>query len=159
MDILNAEYLLFFSCAKENGLRYLLIGGYAVNYYGYVRNTHDLDIWLAPTNENKNKFIQTLVCMGYAEHEVEALAEEDFSTHFTATIGGPEDQMDFLTFVHYNIDFDAAEKEKVTHITADDLQMHFVPYNFLVEMKLLARRDKDIFDITQLNRLRNLRGS
>jgi len=31
----------------------MLIGGYAVNYYGYNRNTDDMDVWLAPTNENK----------------------------------------------------------------------------------------------------------
>ena len=31
---------------------------YAVNYYGYLRNIDDLDIWLAPTNENRDAFIE-----------------------------------------------------------------------------------------------------
>ncbi len=53
MDILHPEFLLFLRCAQTNNLRYMLIGGYAVNYYGYNRNTDDMDIWLAPTNENK----------------------------------------------------------------------------------------------------------
>jgi hypothetical protein len=34
MDILNEEFLLFLKCAGQNKLRYMLIGGYAVNYYG-----------------------------------------------------------------------------------------------------------------------------
>ena len=51
MDILNDEFLLFLKCAQQSELRYLLIGGYAVNYYGYSRNTDDMDVWLAPTNE------------------------------------------------------------------------------------------------------------
>jgi len=56
MDVLNKEFRLFLQCAQQTRLRYLLIGGYAVNYYGYIRNTDDLDIWLAPTNENKEAF-------------------------------------------------------------------------------------------------------
>lgn len=67
MDVLNKEFLLFLRCAQQNHLHYLIIGGYAVNYYGYIRNTDDLDIWLAPTNENKESFKKTLRCMGYAE--------------------------------------------------------------------------------------------
>ena len=34
MDILNKEFLLFINCAAKNKLRYLLIGGYAVNFHG-----------------------------------------------------------------------------------------------------------------------------
>jgi len=34
---LNNEFLLFLSCAEQNNLKYMLIGGYAVNYYGYNR--------------------------------------------------------------------------------------------------------------------------
>ena len=30
----------------------MLIGGYAVIYYGYERSTNDLDVWLQPENEN-----------------------------------------------------------------------------------------------------------
>ena len=69
MDLLNDELLLFFSCAQKNKLRYMIIGGYAVNYYGYNRNTDDLDIWMKPANENKLAFIQTLLCMNYLKAE------------------------------------------------------------------------------------------
>jgi len=44
MDIENEEFLLFLKCAKQNDLRYMCIGGYAINYYGYHRVTEDLDI-------------------------------------------------------------------------------------------------------------------
>ena len=38
----------------------MLIGGYAVIYYGYERTTGDMDIWLEPSNENKDKLIDAL---------------------------------------------------------------------------------------------------
>ena len=86
MDILNHEFLLFLKCAQQNSLRYMVIGGYAVNYYGYNRNTDDMDIWIAPTNENKNAFMNTLLCMNYSEQEVSPLHKEDFTKGFMGVI-------------------------------------------------------------------------
>ena len=33
---------------NANGVRYLLIGGYAVGFHGYPRATNDMDIFVAP---------------------------------------------------------------------------------------------------------------
>ena len=57
MDIENKEFLSFLRCAGKNNLRYLCIGGYAVNYYGFHRATDDMDIWIAPTTQNKKHFL------------------------------------------------------------------------------------------------------
>src|SRR5438477_5635521 len=100
MDILNSEFLLFLKCAQDNNLRYLLIGGYAVNYYGYNRNTSDMDIWLAPTNENKQLLINTLLCMKYSATEVAPLYDEDFTKPFIGIINANDENMNILTFVH-----------------------------------------------------------
>jgi hypothetical protein len=35
-----------------HGVKYLLIGGWAVGYHGYPRNTGDLDIWLETDPKN-----------------------------------------------------------------------------------------------------------
>lgn len=87
MDIELPEFLNFLMCAQRNKLRYLCIGGYAVNYYGYHRMTQDLDIWIAPVNENKECFFNTLLCMGYTESEFEDIRKEDFTTCFICTLG------------------------------------------------------------------------
>lgn len=94
MDIENEEFLLFLKCAQQNSLRYLCIGGYAVNYYGYHRMTEDMDIWIAPTNENKICFLNTLKCMSYSEQEISIIAEEDFSTYFMCSLGSPPNVID-----------------------------------------------------------------
>ncbi|HNF30124.1 MAG TPA: hypothetical protein PLY81_07590 [Chitinophagaceae bacterium] len=154
MDILHPEFIVFLSCAAKNNLRYLLIGGYAVNYYGYNRHTHDLDVWLAPTNENKLAFIQTLLCMQYSENEVALLYEEDFTKPFKANIGTPTADIDVLTFVHSKISFDDAEKNKVIFAIEKDVTMNIVPYDFLRDMKLFAARNKDLLDVSELEKLR-----
>ena len=43
MDIeLPFDFKEFLRLLNENGIRYLLIGGYAVSYHGYPRATNDM---------------------------------------------------------------------------------------------------------------------
>ena len=56
MDILLPEYKALLLLLKKNDVSFMLIGGYAVIYYGYERTTSDMDIWLEPTNANKNYY-------------------------------------------------------------------------------------------------------
>jgi hypothetical protein len=154
MDILNDEFLLFLKCAQQNNLSYMLIGGYAVNYYGYNRNTDDMDVWIAPTNENKLLFINTLLCMKYSEREVAPLYNEDFTQPFIGNFGSEGSDIDVLTVVHHSISYSEAEKNKNIFEILPGIFMNLVPYDFLKDMKLLSRRDKDLWDIFQLEKLR-----
>lgn len=154
MDILNDEFLSFLRCAKVNQLRYLLIGGYAVNYHGYSRHTADMDIWIAPTENNKSAFINCLLCMRYSEEEVFPLRQEDFTKPFVGTIGSAHSIIDILTYVHQAIDFDMAEKNMDTFEIEPGLLMNIVSYEFLKDIKLKSMREKDLFDIAQLEKAR-----
>ena len=158
MDILNNEFLFFLECAQKNGLRYLLIGGYAVNYYGYTRNTEDMDVWLASTLENRQAFINTLLCMKYSEAEVAPLLNEDFTAPFVGSIGSPDAMVDVLTFVHHDISFDEAEKKKEQHEIQPGIFLSIVPYDILKQMKLRSHREKDFFDVARLDEIRGLKG-
>ena len=42
----NAEMLLLLSVFQKHKVDYLIVGGFAVNRYGYNRATGDLDIYL-----------------------------------------------------------------------------------------------------------------
>jgi hypothetical protein len=155
MDIDNPEFLLFLSCAGKNNLRYMCIGGYAVNYYGFHRATNDMDIWIAPTNENKDCFLNTLLCMGYSESEITEIKKEDFSTYFMLTLGAMPHVIDILTIVHKNISFDDAEKNMTVHPLSAEIKLQMISYDFLKEIKLLSTRPKDLWDVARLEELRN----
>ena len=159
MDIEHPEFILFLKCAWENQLRYMCIGGYAVNYYGYHRITEDLDIWIAPTNYNKTAFLKTLHCMGYTESETDNIKNEDFTTYFKCTLGAMPNVIDVLTIVHKKISFAEAEKNNVMYVTESGLKMNMVPYDFLKDMKLRSTRPKDLWDIARLEELRKLQGN
>ena len=155
MDIEHSEFLNFLGCAQKTKLRYLCIGGYAVNYYGFHRMTEDLDVWVAPTNENKNCFLKTMQCMGYTESEFEEIKNEDFTSYFMCTLGSRPNVIDVITILHHSLSFDEAEKKMAVHKLNDDIELKLVSYESLKEVKLLSLRPKDPWDISQLEKLRN----
>lgn len=157
MDIDNKEFLLFLDCAGKTGLRYMCIGGYAVNYYGYHRATEDMDIWIAPTEINKSIFLNTLKCMGYSDSEIEPIQTEDFTTYFMCSLGSPPNLIDILTIIHSQINFDEAERSMTKHQLSDNIVLNLVPYDFLKDIKLRSSRGKDLFDVARLEELRKLK--
>ena len=154
MDIENEEFILFLTCAQKSGLRYMCIGGYAVNYYGFHRSTEDMDIWIAPTELNKECFFNTLFCMGYDKSETDFISKEDFTDYFMFTLGSRPHVIDVLTIVHKDLSFDEAEKKMEIHEIGNGISFRMVPYNYLKDMKIRAHRDKDLWDISQLEKLR-----
>lgn len=56
MKILEPLFVDVLKKLNETKTSFMLIGGYAVNYYGYGRYTGDLDIWLNPDEGNKKTF-------------------------------------------------------------------------------------------------------
>lgn len=58
---------------------FILIGGYAVIYHGYERTTADMDLWLKPENENRNRFIDALADHGVIQENLDTVKNMDFT--------------------------------------------------------------------------------
>jgi hypothetical protein len=69
-DIDDEFYQSFLMAMQKHQVRYMLIGGIAINFHGVIRNTQDMDIWLAPTNQNRNLFCNVLIDLGYTQEEL-----------------------------------------------------------------------------------------
>ncbi|MCD6254817.1 MAG: hypothetical protein J7J44_00915 [Deltaproteobacteria bacterium] len=50
---------------EQIGVRYLIVGGMAVNLYGYLRLTIDLDLMVDLSDENLSKIINVMERLGY----------------------------------------------------------------------------------------------
>ena len=61
MNIFFKEHHEILAALLKHRVNFMLIGGYAVNYYGYHRTTGDMDIWLEPSNENKEMLNRPLL--------------------------------------------------------------------------------------------------
>jgi hypothetical protein len=65
MSILVEPHKQMLRRLVEFNVDFILIGGYAVNLHGYVRATGNMDIWLKPSNENREKFLTLLKAEGF----------------------------------------------------------------------------------------------
>ena len=50
---------------QEEKVKYILVGGIALNLHGSIRNTVDLDILVEMSDENLSKIVRILIDMGY----------------------------------------------------------------------------------------------
>ena len=65
--LLPPDFKEFLRLLNSHDVEYLLIGGYAVNYYGYLRATADLDIWIAIDPLNAEKMAGVLGEFGFKQ--------------------------------------------------------------------------------------------
>lgn len=153
-DIEDEFFIAFLTAMQKHQVRYMLIGGIAVNFHGAIRNTQDMDIWLAPTNQNRDLFYNALLDLKYTEEEISDLKNEDFATFFKCSIGEMPYTIDCLTIVHPNVDFDEAEKTMIKFDIGNRLMLNVVDYDFLRKMKLLTHREKDWSDVSRLDEIK-----
>ncbi len=57
---LKKDFREFVELLNEHNVKYLVIGGYAVNFHGYPRYTKDIDFWLWMTEDNATGLIQAI---------------------------------------------------------------------------------------------------
>jgi hypothetical protein len=72
---LDKDFKEFLLLLNQHKVKYLVIGGYAVVYYGYVRFTGDVDIWIEASEDNAKNLIEAIDAYGF---EVEELKSRDF---------------------------------------------------------------------------------
>lgn len=66
--LLADDFREFLKLCTRKRVRYLLIGGYAVNYYGHARSTADMDVWVEPTPENAKRLVAVLAAFGFGKY-------------------------------------------------------------------------------------------
>jgi hypothetical protein len=150
MDVENEEFLRFVQVAGENRLEYLLIGGLALAMHGIVRYTQDADVWIAPTDENKEHFLDTLIGLGYDSEELDNIRQLDFKEPQILKLEGP---IDILTRVHFRMEYDVCRSRAREFESAVGYKIYFIHINDLREFKILARRPKDLYDVVMIDQL------
>jgi hypothetical protein len=60
----NSDYRDLLRCLNAAGVRYLVVGGYAVMIHSEPRYTKDLGIWVDPEPENAQRVVSALATFG-----------------------------------------------------------------------------------------------
>ncbi len=155
MNILAEKHKEILFALMDAKVDFILIGGYAVIYHGYVRTTGDMDVWLKPDNENKNRFIAILEKYLIDKSGIGKVRKLDFTEVVAFHIGTPPDRVDFLTKMS-GIKYD----EAFSHRNFFQLREHQIPIlnlNDLLINKLVSNRSKDRADVDELQKIHKLK--
>jgi hypothetical protein len=131
---------------KEHEVRYLLIGGYAVSYHGYIRATGDMDIWIAIHSNNAHKIVAVLKAFGF-DHPV---LNEDLFLHENKILrmGVPPVRLQITTSIS-GVQFDECYQARVVDIL-DGVEVSLIDLENLKKNKRASGRLKDLVDFQKL---------
>jgi hypothetical protein len=149
---------------KAENIRYIVVGGLAVNAHGYERFTHDIDLVIGLEPDNIQRALHALIGMGYRPSI--PVSPEDFANAENRMKWHEEKSMLVLKmcsddhrrtpidiFIREPFDF-SEEWGKVTfYQISDDIEMPIISYESLIRMKQEAGREKDLLDISALRKL------
>jgi predicted nucleotidyltransferase len=147
---LDKDFREFIELLNEHKVKYLVIGGYAVNFHGYPRYTKDIDFWLWMTKENIQNLIQVIQQFGFEDLN---LGIEDFmSPENIIQLGYEPYRIDLLVEVD-GVNFEECF-ERRTEAELDGIDVKFLSLQDLITAKKKAGRLQDLADAEQLEKLK-----
>ena len=143
---LPQDFREFLELFNAKGVEYMIVGSYALAYYGAPRYTGDIDLFVRRTEVNALRIIEALKEFGFSFPN---LTWNDFIKDDTIIqLGVPPVRIDILTFLS-GMDWDTAAKRKVTD-KIDGVPVFVIGREDYIANKKASGRIKDLADIEAL---------
>lgn len=143
---LQQDFKELFKSLNKNEVRYLLVGGYAVVIYGYVRNTNDIDIVVSSDRLNAEKLVKALTEFGFADSglNIELFIQKESLVR----MGVEPNKIEILNYLN-GIDFEKAYGRR-KNFRVEDIEISVISLEDLITNKKAVGRLKDLADIEEL---------
>ena len=136
---------------NEYGVKYVVVGGFAVIMHGLARMTEDIDFFIEGSDENVEKIRAVLKSL-YNDPSIDDLKAEDIKKYAVIRYGSPDDfNIDFISKIGEGlINFEDVEKNAEI-FEIDDLKIPVCGLEMLIKMKETVR-DRDLRDLRFLKK-------
>ena len=151
---------------QKQEVKYVLVGGIAVNLLGSMRSTADLDILVEMSDDNLRKIVKILKRRGYnVKQPVDSMRiadrkiREDWikNKHMKAFNFYKEDELKEVDIIIESpVCFHEARKSAI-RIKVGDLTLPVISIDKLIKMKKKTKRAVDKLDIEELKKIKRLR--
>ena len=127
-------------------VHYLVVGAFAVAYYGYPRFTADLDLFIERSQENAERLVQVIERFGFGDLNLSArdFLEDDQ----VIQLGVSPNRIDLLTFISA-VDFDEAWAAR-QQAEIQGLSVPIISKEMLKRNKAATGRSQDLLDLERL---------
>lgn len=144
---LSDDFRDFLKSLNEHGVEYLLVGGHAVAYHGYVRPTQDMDIWIACTPDNAEKIVAAVTA--FFGTQLEGLTPQWFLNREQVTrFGMPPNLIEILNQIDGGNFSEAYSRRVVKDL--DGVRVNIIALPDLKANKRASGRNKDLADLDNL---------
>lgn len=140
-----------------HGVRYLIVGGWAVSIHAQPRATRDMDIFVSPERANIEALYDALVRFGAPLENVHKAQFLEPGTFFR--VGAPPCQVDIFPEIP-GVEFEPcwANRLQVPLDVKDSFSVNFISANDLIAAKVATGREQDIADVQAIRRARQQKG-
>ena len=145
IDYFHPEYQEFIRLLNHHEVSYVLIGGIAVNIYGYHRATGDMDILYENSELNITRLKKVIISLGY---DLENLKKQDFLAPTHIRLGEVPTTIDIINDTK-GVDFTRVFKKAKTY-RLDEFEIKVIDINDLIENKKALNTFKDLADAEAL---------
>lgn len=142
----TSDLVVLCRALNEAGARYLVIGGFAINYHGYIRATEDIDILVAADPENQRRTRQALEIL--PDKAIRELGEEDFRDYVVVRVSD-EILVDIMTAA-CGVEYEEASL-KIEWANFEGVAIPFATPELLLRLKQ-TYRESDVADRIFLHR-------
>lgn len=143
---IQPDFEEFLRLLEEHQVEYMIVGGYAVAFHGYVRFTKDIDIFFAPSPPNITRLRQALVEFGFREETLGRVAFERKGN--ILAIGVVPVRIDLLNDID-GIAFGEAQANAIRG-RYGQVDVTFIGKEDLIRNKSSTTRAKDKADVEEL---------
>jgi len=133
------------------GVRFALLGGYAVGIHAKPRATKDLDLLVSAEGDNLSRVAAALTAFGAPTHVVEAA--RNMQPTEVVYLGVPPVRIDILQRAD-GIDTEQTLERAMT-VNIGDLAVPVISLQDLIANKRAAGRPQDLADVALLERVRS----
>ena len=145
------DYKDLLSAFNAHGVKYLIVGGYAVIFHAQPRFTRDLDLFIRADSENAKAAYAALTAFGAPLQHIQIEELSDPKNFFR--FGREPHAVDILPTID-GVDFDVAWERRVEGIIDPQggLTANFISAADLVASKIAAGRPQDLADAEALRK-------
>ena len=141
----------FIKALNQSQTAYLIVGGIAVVAHGVDRNTGDMDIWVEDSEPNLQALQVALHSLDFDETDVEDALEAFREKGKIAIVLDQKFPIEMMSSFSTSIAFETAFSKKVV-VNLAGINVNVVDLETLVDMKIRAGREKDLWDVSQLKK-------
>lgn len=151
MDVEDDEVVQLWKALADHNVRYIMIGGFAVNFHGFSRTTKDLDLWIEDTVVNRKNLATAFTEL--FEEDYSSFETMQFIPGWTSFRFQSGFEIDIMTDVkglgkeNFNECYDMAIVSDILGVP-----VRFLQYGHLIRSKEAANRPRDQWDIEELKK-------